>query len=74
MAADPGSLDAAVQKPLTTMVELWNDSAMARLQVLLAALCFATTGTAQALGPNDTDPVGVGAARILVVIVKSVAV
>ena len=48
------------------MVELWNDSAMARLQVLLAALCFATTGTAQALGPNDTDPVGVGAARILV--------
>jgi drug/metabolite transporter, DME family len=39
---------------------------MARLQVLLAALCFATTGTAQALGPADTDPVGVGAARILV--------
>jgi drug/metabolite transporter, DME family len=38
----------------------------ARLQVLLAALCFATTGTAQALGPSDTDPVGVGAARILV--------
>jgi drug/metabolite transporter, DME family len=38
----------------------------ARLQVLLAALCFATTGTAQALGPDDTDPVGVGAARILV--------
>src|SRR5688500_9671574 len=39
---------------------------MARLQVLLAALCFATTGTAQALGPDGTDPVGVGAARILV--------
>jgi drug/metabolite transporter, DME family len=39
---------------------------VARLQVLLAALCFATTGTAQALGPSDTDPVGVGAARILV--------
>jgi DME family drug/metabolite transporter len=38
----------------------------ARLQVLLAALCFATTGTAQALGPAGTDPVGVGAARILV--------
>ena len=38
----------------------------ARLQVLLAALCFATTGTAQALGPSGTDPVGVGAARILV--------
>ena len=39
---------------------------MARLHVLLAALCFATTGTAQALGPSGTDPVGVGAARILV--------
>ena len=38
----------------------------ARAQVLLAALCFATTGTAQALGPAATTPVGVGAARILV--------
>ena len=38
----------------------------ARAQVLLAALCFATTGTAQALGPDGTDPVGVGATRILV--------
>jgi DME family drug/metabolite transporter len=40
--------------------------ARARAQVLLAALCFATTGTAQALGPDGTTPVGVGAARILV--------
>jgi drug/metabolite transporter, DME family len=40
--------------------------AAARLQVLLAALFFATTGTAQALGPSTTRPVGVGAARILV--------
>ena len=38
----------------------------ARFQVLLAALCFATTGTAQALGPGGADPVGVGAVRILV--------
>jgi drug/metabolite transporter, DME family len=38
----------------------------ARAQVLLAALCFATTGTAQAVGPAGTTPVGVGAARILV--------
>ena len=38
----------------------------ARFQVVLAALCFATTGTAQALGPSGTTPVGVGAARILV--------
>jgi DME family drug/metabolite transporter len=40
--------------------------ALARAQVLLAALCFATTGTAQALGPDGTTPIGVGAARILV--------
>jgi DME family drug/metabolite transporter len=39
---------------------------VARAQVLLAALCFATTGTAQALGPAGTTPIGVGAARILV--------
>jgi DME family drug/metabolite transporter len=57
---------------LTIVVELWNNARtmpptpIARLQVLLAALCFATTGTAQALGPDDTDPVGVGAARVLV--------
>jgi drug/metabolite transporter, DME family len=38
----------------------------ARLQVLLAAVFFGTTGTAQALGPAGTSPVGVGAARILV--------
>src|ERR671933_164968 len=40
--------------------------ATARFQVLLAALCFATTGTAQALGPSGSTRVGVGAARILV--------
>src|SRR3954453_18182767 len=39
---------------------------MSRLQVLLASLCFGTTGTAQALGPDAPPPVGVGAARILV--------
>jgi drug/metabolite transporter, DME family len=36
----------------------------ARLQVLLAAVCFGTTGTAQALGPS-ASPVAVGAARIV---------
>jgi DME family drug/metabolite transporter len=36
----------------------------ARLQVLLAAICFGTTGTAQALGPA-ASPVAVGAARIV---------
>src|SRR4051794_41289062 len=36
-----------------------------RLQVLLAAVCFGTTGTAQAIGPS-ASPVAVGAARIVV--------
>jgi DME family drug/metabolite transporter len=36
----------------------------ARLQILLAAVCFGTTGTAQAVGPG-TSPVAVGAARIV---------
>jgi drug/metabolite transporter (DMT)-like permease len=36
---------------------------MARAQVLLAAVCFGTTGTAQALGPG-ASPVTVGAVRI----------
>src|SRR5215218_3937647 len=39
---------------------------MSRLMVLLAAVCFGTTGTAQALGPEGLEPSGVGAARILV--------
>jgi DME family drug/metabolite transporter len=38
---------------------------MSRVQVLLAAVCFGTTGTAQALGP-DASAVTVGAARIAV--------
>jgi drug/metabolite transporter, DME family len=36
-----------------------------RLYVLLAAVCFGTTGTAQALGPAAA-PVTVGAARIAI--------
>jgi DME family drug/metabolite transporter len=39
---------------------------MSRVQVLLASLCFGTTGTAQALGPDGLSPAGVGAGRILV--------
>jgi DME family drug/metabolite transporter len=39
---------------------------MPRIMVLLAAVCFGTTGTAQALGPEGLEPTGVGAARILV--------
>ncbi|MCY7364686.1 MAG: EamA family transporter [Frankiaceae bacterium] len=34
--------------------------------VLLAAALFGTTGTAQALGPSATTPLGVGAVRLLV--------
>src|SRR4051812_10487464 len=37
----------------------------ARVLVLMSALCFATTGTAQALGP-DAAPAAVGAARVAV--------
>jgi DME family drug/metabolite transporter len=36
------------------------------LAVLLAAVCFGTTGTAQALGPAAVDPLVLGAARIAV--------
>jgi DME family drug/metabolite transporter len=39
---------------------------MSRLQVLLAAVCFGTTGTAQALGPDSASAVTVGAVRIAV--------
>jgi DME family drug/metabolite transporter len=37
-----------------------------RVAVLLAAVLFGTTGTAQALGPDGTAPLAVGSARILV--------
>lgn len=35
-----------------------------RLYVILAAVCFGTTGTAQALGPDDARAVAVGSGRI----------
>jgi DME family drug/metabolite transporter len=35
-----------------------------RVHVLLAALCFGTTGTAQALGPDSATPLTVGAVRV----------
>ena len=37
-----------------------------RVAVLLAAVLFGTTGTAQALGPDGAAPLTVGAARIVV--------
>lgn len=39
---------------------------LAALAVLAAALCFSTTGTAQALAGVDASPLAVGAARIVV--------
>lgn len=42
--------------------------------VLLAAVLFGTTGTAQALGPHDTTPLGVGWLRIVVGAAALVAV
>ena len=40
-------------------------SGMARSYVLVAAVLFGTTGTAQALGPAGLSPLSVGAARIV---------
>jgi drug/metabolite transporter, DME family len=37
-----------------------------RIEVLLAAVLFGTTGTAQALGPDGSTPATVGAARLVV--------
>jgi DME family drug/metabolite transporter len=46
---------------------LWNNPCVSpRVLVLLSAVCFGTTGTAQALGPDGTEPAVVGATRILV--------
>lgn len=39
---------------------------MHRTFVLFAAVCFGTTGTAQALGPDGADPLTVGAVRIVI--------
>jgi DME family drug/metabolite transporter len=41
--------------------------------VLLSAVLFGTTGTAQALGPEGTDPLTVGAARIAIAAVALLA-
>jgi drug/metabolite transporter, DME family len=43
-----------------------HNAAVPRLQVLLAAVCFGTTGTAQALGPDGASPLTVGAVRVAI--------
>src|SRR4051812_8147369 len=39
---------------------------MARSSILVAAVLFGTTGTAQALGPAGLSPLSVGAARVVI--------
>jgi DME family drug/metabolite transporter len=46
-------------------VELCNNQSVARAYVLVAAVLFGTTGTAQALGPAGLSPLTVGAARVV---------
>ncbi len=43
-----------------------NNPVLPVIAVLLAALCFATTGTAQALADVDASALSVGAARVLI--------
>lgn len=47
-------------------VTVTTRSGRAVAQVVAAAVLFGTTGTAQALGPGGTTPLGVGAVRLLV--------
>src|SRR3954462_10982622 len=53
--------------PLDAWRKLFNNAPIvmsnARVLVLLSAICFGTTGTAQALGP-EASPAAVGAARV----------
>ena len=64
-AAGDGVTVSSAQSRLTANAGLFNNPQMPRLLVLLSAVCFGTTGTAQALGP-DAAPVTVGAVRIAV--------
>ena len=47
------------------VVPATGNSSKALLFLAGACLCFGTSGTAQALGPDDSSPLGVGAARLL---------
>lgn len=60
MADDPASARAVAAEPTVT------GQGRAVASALGAAALFGTTGTAQALGPTGTTPLGVGAARIAV--------
>ena len=57
----PRSMDRARSRQIVEQsLRLWNNRRHVRhaLQVLLASLCFGTTGTAQALGPDGLAPGG----------------
>ena len=47
------------------VVPATGNSSKALLFLAGACLCFGTSGTAQALGPDDSSPLVVGAARLL---------
>jgi drug/metabolite transporter, DME family len=59
----PVSWNIAADGPIVEQFP--NPMVTARVLVLLSALCFGTTGTAQALGPH-ASPAAIGAARVLV--------
>jgi DME family drug/metabolite transporter len=59
-------VSAARPRILVTIVPLWNNPLMPRLQLLLAAILFGTTGTAQALLADGRSPLAIGAGRIVV--------
>jgi drug/metabolite transporter, DME family len=61
--------DAHVPCSETEWLVLWNCatiSVVARSYVLIAAVLFGTTGTAQALGPAGVSPLSVGASRVVI--------
>ena len=37
-----------------------------RLEVIFAAMCFGTTGTAQKLGPDNSSPLGIATMRTII--------
>ena len=59
-------VSAARAHLLVRIVPLWNNPPMPRVQLLLAAILFGTTGTAQALLADGRSPLAIGAGRIVV--------
>jgi DME family drug/metabolite transporter len=55
-----------VLEPITRIEIITKIAVRSRLLVLFAAICFATTGTARALGPDSATSLGVAAIRFIV--------